>query len=175
MKKLVTLLVLLLLMGMLAGCQPMRTRLLPVQNTIYGSPSMQNIERSIMSGASKMGWAVEAEPGVVYAAYRNSSKPYSAYEPRVERPEMDQNGEIQPYAAVAQPFYERNTELTEPFYTDERIIYVTISYNNNAYKINYADSKNMGFDPNSDSIYYMYGQLVDQLDRAIQAELTANY
>ena len=175
MKKLVTLLVLLLLLGLVAGCQSARTRLLPVQSPIYGSPSMQNIERCVLVGASKAGWAVEAEPGVVYAAFRMSSRPYSEYEPRLQNPALDQGDTIYPCPPSDQPCYQRNSEITEPFYTKERIIYVTISYNTQAYKINYADSKNLGFDAESDSIYDIYMQLVKKLDRAIQAELTAAY
>lgn len=175
MKKLVTLLVLLLLLGLLAGCQSARTRLLPVQNTIYGSPSMQSVERSILLGASKAGWVVESEPGVVYAIFHMSSRPYTIDEPRLKNPVLDQDETVYPCPPFEQPCYQRNSEITEPFYTDERIVYVAISYSTDAYKINYADSKNMGFDAASDSIYDVYMQLVKKLDRAIQAELTAAY
>lgn len=175
MKKLATLFVLLLLAGLLCGCHPARTRLLPVQNTIYGSPSMQSIERSILLGATKEGWAVEPEVGVVNAAFHISSKPASIIKPVLESRESAQDGALAPCPPSDEPCYQRNTKITEPFFSEERIVYVNISYDTNAYKIKYADSKNMGFDSESDSVYEMYSQLVNRLDRAIQAELTAAY
>lgn len=175
MKKLATLFVLVLLLGLLAACHPARTRLLPVQNTIYGSPSMQNIERSIMVGASKDGWAVESKPGVVSAAFHISSMPASVAKPFLESRESAEDGMLAPCPPSDEPCYQRNTKISEPFFSEERIVYVNISYDTNAYKIKYADSKNMGFDLESDSVYEIYSQLVYRLDRAIQAELTAAY
>lgn len=175
MKKLATLFVLLLSLGLLFGCHPARTRLLPVQNTIYGSPSMQSIERSILIGASKEGWAVEPKPGVVNAAFHISSKPASMVKPVLQSRESAEDDTLYPCPPADEPCFQRNTKITEPFFSEERIVYISISYDTNAYKIKYTDSKNMGFDSDSDSVYGLYSQLVSRLDRAIQAELTAAY
>lgn len=159
MKRLTILFIVLMSLVLLAGCQSPRTRVIALENNIYGTPPLESVETSIIRGASNAGWAVNPEPGVVYAAFRLSSRPYGAA------------NETNSQNAV----YERNTEITEPFYTDERIIYVAITYDVHNYRIEYADSKNMGFEPESDSINNIYQPLVKKLDRSIQAELVAAY
>lgn len=173
MKKLVILFIIVLSLGLLVGCHTPRTRLLSVQNSIYGTPTLDSIERSIVKGAANAGWAVETEPGVVHAYFIFSSRPITMNEPKLRNPALPQEGYEGPDPAL--PNCERNTENYEPFYTSNRMLYVTISYNAYNYRIEYADSKNMGFDDESDSIGKVYPQLVKKLDRAIQAELVQAY
>lgn len=168
MKKFTILLILLLPLVLLAGCETPRTRLVPVNNTIYGTPSLQTVEQAIIVGAAKMGWVTERGQGnVVHAVYRMSSRPWEVFEdnPRNTTPEGS------PKTLLQWIFERKNDGSANEFLTDEQIVYVIISYDNRSYRIDYEYSENMGFDDVSDSIYNTYPPLVQSLDRAIQGEL----
>lgn len=174
MKKLVILLILLLPLALLAGCDTPRTRLLSMQNTVYGNPPLQNIERSIVLGASNAGWAVEPDQNnVVHAAYRFSSEARKVLDENPREPVPGREND--PKTVLEWLFAAKNNGSTDFIRTTERIVYVTISYSGTSYRIDYANSVNMGFDADSDSIFNTYNEVVKKLDRSIQAELISAY
>lgn len=165
MKKFTMLLILLLPFVLLTGCETPRTRLQPVSNTVYGTQSLQTVEKAILVGAAKAGWVTEKGKGnVVHAVYRMSSRPWDTFE---DNPRNTMPGGTS--KTLLQWIFERkNGGSANEFLTDEQIVYVIIGYNAKSYRIDYEYSENMGFDDESDSIFNTYLPVVKELDRSIQ-------